>query len=175
MTGTPTRIRRSRSTSCSQADTRKPGAGCVVRLTSIRIRCSPAAISACYAFAGDCEAAFANADEAIRLSPRDHLLIIWHLCKGWAALLSERYQEAVELATEAAGANPEFPDTHAVLAAAHGHLGNAAAARAALDEFLRRSPVLSASDERLKTRPFGNAAQRELFLEGLRKAGLPEG
>jgi len=51
-----------------------------------------------YAFAGDCEATFANADEAIRLSPRDHLLIIWHLCKGWAALLSERYQEAVEFA-----------------------------------------------------------------------------
>jgi len=127
-----------------------------------------------YAFAGDCEATFANADEAIRLSPRDHLLIIWHLCKGWAALLSERYEEAVGLATEAAGANPEFPDTHAVLAAAHGYLGNAAAARAALDEFLRRSPVLSASDERLN-RPFGNAAQRELFLEGLRKAGLSEG
>ena len=51
-----------------------------------------------YAFAGDCEATFANADEAIRLSPRDQLLIIWRLCKGWAALLSERYQEAVEFA-----------------------------------------------------------------------------
>ena len=50
------------------------------------------------AFAGDCEATFANADEAIRLSPRDQLLIIWRLCKGWAALLSERYQEAVEFA-----------------------------------------------------------------------------
>jgi predicted Zn-dependent protease len=73
---------------------------------------------------------------------------------------------------EAAEANPEFPDVYAVLAAAHGHLGNAAAAREALVEFLRRTPALTASDERLN-RPFGTAAQRERFLEGLRKAGLP--
>ena len=127
-----------------------------------------------YGFAGDCEATFANVDEAIRLSPRDQLLIIWHLCKGWATLLSERYQEAVEFATEAAGANPEFPDIYAVLAAAQGHLGNAAAARAAVDELLRRMPGLTVADARLN-RPFGSAAQRQLFLEGLGKAGLSEG
>ena len=91
--------------------------------------------------------------------------------KGWAALLSERYREAVEFATEAAGANPEFPDIYAVLAAAHGHLGNAAA-RAALDELLRRMPGLTTGDERLG-RPFGSPAQREFFLEGLRIAGMP--
>jgi hypothetical protein len=34
-------------------------------------------------------------------------------------------------------------------------------------------PGLSASDERLN-RPFGTTAQRDRFLEGLRKAGLPE-
>lgn len=88
-------------------------------------------------------------DDAIRLSPRDPLLIIWHLCKGWAALNSERYREAVEFTTAAVEANPEFPDVYAVLAAAHGHLGNDAAAGEALAEFLRRTPALTASDERL--------------------------
>jgi tetratricopeptide (TPR) repeat protein len=127
-----------------------------------------------YGFAGDYEAALPVLDEAIRLSPRDPLLIIWHLCKGWAALNSERYREAVEFTTAAAEANPEFPDVYAVLAAAHGHLGNAAAAGEALSEFLRRTPALTASDERLN-RPFGSAAQKERFLEGLRKAGLPAG
>jgi len=39
---------------------------------------------------------------------------------------------------------------------------------------LRRSPVIAASDERLN-RPFGSAGQRERFLDGLRKAGLPAG
>jgi adenylate cyclase len=126
-----------------------------------------------HAFAGDYDATLAHIDEAIRLSPRDPMATIWPLPKGWAALLSERYQEAVEFAAEAAAANAEFPDIYAVLAAAHGHLGNATAAHAALDEFLRRSPVHGASDERLN-RPFGTPAKRELFLEGLRRAGLPE-
>jgi adenylate cyclase len=126
-----------------------------------------------YAFAGDYEPAVSHGEEAIRLSPRDPLLIIWHLCQGWAALLAERYPEAVAFATEAVEANPEFPDVYAVLAAAHGHLANAAAARAALHELLRRMPGLTISDERLN-RPFGSAAQRDHFLAGLRKAGLPE-
>ena len=124
-----------------------------------------------YAFAGDYEATLSHTGEAMRLSPRDPLLIIWHLCKGWAALLSERDTEAVAFATEAIAANPEFPDNYCVLAAAHGHLGNADAARVALDELMRRMPDLTAADERL-SRPFGNTGQRERFLGGLRKAGL---
>ena len=126
-----------------------------------------------YAFTGDYEAALPILDEAVRLSPRDPLLVIWHLCKGWAALLSDRYQEAVEFTTEASEANPEFPDVYAVLAAAHGLLGNADAATESLAAFLQRTPALTATDERLN-RPFGTAAQRECFLEGLLKAGLPE-
>jgi hypothetical protein len=42
-----------------------------------------------------------------------------------------------------------------------------------LAAFLQRTPALTAADERLN-RPFGTAAQRECFLKGLRKAGLPE-
>jgi tetratricopeptide (TPR) repeat protein len=72
------------------------------------------------AFAGDYEATLPHLEEAMRLSPRDPLANIWPLAKGWAALLSERYKEAVEFATEAAEANGEFPDIYAVLAAAHG-------------------------------------------------------
>jgi adenylate cyclase len=69
-------------------------------------------------------------------------------------------------------ANPEFPDIYAVLAAANGTLGRAAPAQAALDELSRRMPNLTASDERLN-RPFARAVDRERFLEGLRKAGMP--
>ena len=124
------------------------------------------------AFGGDYDAALLHLDEAIRLSPRDPLLIIWHLCKGWAALSAERYEETIEFTTQAAEANPEFPDVYAVLAAANGQLGSAAAARTALDELLRRMPGLTASDDRL-SRPFAREVDRERFLEGLRKAGMP--
>jgi adenylate cyclase len=130
-------------------------------------------LGASYAFGGDYEAAVPHLEEAIRLSPRGLLLVIWHICKGWAALLAERYEEAVEFTEHAREANPEFPDIYAVLASAYGHLGNTAAARAALDQLLHRMPGLTASDERL-VRPFARVADRERFLEGMRKAGLPE-
>jgi adenylate cyclase len=129
-------------------------------------------LGASYAFGGDYDAALKNLEEAIRLSPRGPLLIIWYLCKGWAALLAGRDEEALDYATQAAEANSEFPDIYAVLASASGHSGRAANARAALDQLLRRMPALTASDPRLD-RPFARAAERERFLEGLRKAGLP--
>ena len=88
-------------------------------------------------------------------------------------MTAERCEEAVEYATQAAEANPEFTDIYAVLACAYGHLGQAADARGALDQLLRRMPDLTVSDERLN-RPFARADDRERFLTGLRKAGLPE-
>ena len=125
-----------------------------------------------YAFGGDYEAALANLEEAIRLSPRSQLLVIWHLCEGWAALTVERHEEAVVFAARAREANPEFPDIYAVLASAYGHLGNATAGMAALDQLSQRMPGLTGSDERL-SRPFARASDRERYLEGLRKAGIP--
>ncbi len=121
---------------------------------------------------GDYEAALPHLEEALLLSPRGPLVVIWRLCKGWAALTAERYEEAVNFATQASEANPEFPDIYAVLACANGHLGRAAAARAALDQLLHRMPNLTGSDERLN-RPFAREADRERYLEGLRKAGMP--
>jgi len=129
-------------------------------------------LGASCAFSGDYDAALPHLDDAIRLSPRDPLLVIWALCKGWAALLTQRYQEAIEFAGDAAEANPEFPDIYAVLAAANGQLGRVDPARAAVDQLLRRMPALTTNDERLN-RPFGCTEHREQFLEGLRKAGMP--
>ncbi|HVH73904.1 MAG TPA: adenylate/guanylate cyclase domain-containing protein [Stellaceae bacterium] len=129
-------------------------------------------LGACYAFAGNYEAACPQLDEALLLSPRGPLVAIWRLCKGWAALSAERFEEAIDFAAQAGEANPEFPDIYAVLASTNGHLGRAAAAGEALDQLMHRMPNLTASDDRLK-RPFARVADRERFLEGLRKAGMP--
>jgi adenylate cyclase len=124
-----------------------------------------------YAFGGDYDAALRHLEEAIRFSPRSLLVVIWHVCKGWAALLAGRYEEAVKFTELAYEANRVFPDTYAVLAAAHGHLGNNMASRSALDQLLYRMPGVTPSDERL-VRPFARADDRERFLEGLRRAWL---
>src|SRR5262249_32947658 len=124
-------------------------------------------IGVSHAFAGETDAAMAHADDAIRLSPRDPLLNIWSVAKGWAALAAERYEEAIEFTIRAAESTPEFPDIYAVRAAAEGQLGRVDAGRAALAELLRRMPALTIADERLN-RPFARAADRERFLAGLR-------
>ena len=133
----------------------------------------PGYLGVTYAFGGDRDAALPNLEEAIRLSPRDPLRVIWHIAMGWASLAAERYEEAGEFAKQAIEYNPEFADNYSVLAASYGQLGQRDESRAALDQLLRRLPGLTASDARL-TRPFKREIDKDRFLEGLVKAGLPE-
>ena len=109
----------------------------------------------------------------MRLSPRDYLMVIWHTCHAWSHLHAERFAESVDCAKQAIDFNPSFPDSHGTLAAAAAHLGRMADAHAGLAGFVRLLPGLSLADPRL-IRPFRREADRERFLSGLRKAGLPE-
>jgi len=127
-----------------------------------------------YAFSGDWDKAQPNLEEAIRLSPRDPLMVIWHIGLGWAALLCEEHEKSVDFSLRAIQDNPNFADNYSVLASAYGHLGRAVDAGEAKEELLRRMPALTLSDPRL-SRPFRRDKDREHFLEGLRRAGLPEG
>ena len=126
-----------------------------------------------YSFGGEPDRSLAALEEAKRLSPRDFLMVIWHTASAWSHLHAERYAEAVNCAKQAIEFNPAFPDSHGVFAAAAAHLGHMAEARAGLDGFVRLLPGLTLGDPRL-IRPFRRPADRERFLTGLRKAGLPE-
>ena len=129
-------------------------------------------LSAAYAFGGEPEAAIQQAQMAIRLSPRDFLNVIWHITTAWAHLSAERFQEAVDSAQRAIDCNPAFADAHGVLAAASAYLGRIADARASLDVFA--SLIRGSLADQLSARPFRRPADRERYLTGLRKAGLPE-
>ncbi len=130
-------------------------------------------LGATHSFAGNLEAAIPCMEAAIRLSPHDPLLVIWHVALGWAALSAERYDEAIEYEKRALAENRGFADTYGILAAACGHAGRIAEAKAALEEYQQHLPGLTLSDPRL-IRPFKRPADQARFLEGLRKAGLPE-
>jgi hypothetical protein len=54
-----------------------------------------------------------------------------------------------------------------------GFIGMRSLRRTDTDQLQLRMPGLTVSDERL-LRPFARTTDRERFLEGLRKAGLPE-
>ena len=124
-------------------------------------------------FSAELEAALLSMETAIRLSPHDPLLVIWYAAPAWGALCIERYEDAVEFAKKARSHNPDFPDTHIMLASACGHTGRIDEGKVALDEFQRHLPGLTVGDPRL-IRPFKRPGDQERFLEGLRKAGLPE-
>ncbi len=112
--------------------------------------------------------------EAERLSPRDPLLWAFKMIHALAHVLSDDYEAAVEWARKAmqvpraAGYWP-----HAVLAAALTNLGRIEEARAAVAVALERKPDLSLAylEKTLPTTEPGGLAP---YLDGLRKAGLPE-
>jgi adenylate cyclase len=126
-----------------------------------------------HAFAGDYDLAIESSREAMLLSPRDLLMVIWRVADGWAHLGAERFDRAAESAQLAIDWNSAFPDAHGILASALAHGGRMDEARIALDECVRQWPGLTLRDPRL-IRPFRRVADQERFLDGLRKAGLPE-
>jgi adenylate cyclase len=126
-----------------------------------------------YAFGGECDPAIENLQEAMRLSPRDFLMVVWFTVSAWAYLSAGKLEQASDCAKRAIDCNPAFPDAHGTFAAASAHLGHIDDAHAGLDEFVRLLPGLTVGDERL-IRPFRRPTDRERFLDGLRKAGLPE-
>ncbi|MEE8505367.1 MAG: adenylate/guanylate cyclase domain-containing protein, partial [Kiloniellales bacterium] len=125
------------------------------------------------AYAGEYDAAISSIGKAIRLSPRDSFKFIWFEARAVAAFGAGRYRDAVEWARKSIQENPQFPGGYRVLAAAHGQLGERAEARAALEAFLRLQPSHTVDDIKRHT-PWKKPADMARYLDGLRKAGLPE-
>jgi adenylate cyclase len=90
-----------------------------------------------YSFGGESDRSLAALEEAMRLSPRDFPMVIWHTASAWSHLHAERFVEAANCAKQAIEFNPDFPDSHGTLAASAAYLGHTADARAGLDGFVR--------------------------------------
>src|SRR6185436_5881375 len=97
-------------------------------------------VGTAYAFAGECDPAIQNVQEAIRLSPRDFLMGVGFTVSAWAHLSAGNFEQAVDSGKRAIDCNPAFPDAHATFAVASAHLGYMDDARAGLDEFRRLMP-----------------------------------
>jgi tetratricopeptide (TPR) repeat protein len=117
--------------------------------------------------------------EALRLSPRDTMAYVWMAIAASAKRHLGVWEEAVAWSRRSIEANRNFPESHFELAAALTQLGRLDGARSAVSAGLVLNPNFSVS----RARAFFTAessdpkylAQTERILEGMRKAGLPEG
>ncbi|HSA82203.1 MAG TPA: HEAT repeat domain-containing protein, partial [Geminicoccaceae bacterium] len=132
-----------------------------------------AGLGQAHALTGDYGPAVVQIEKAIRLSPEDPFMVYWFGHLGLAAFAAGRYEEASEWGTKAVSHNPASPAGHRLLAASLAQLGRIGEARAALRELLQRMPGMTGEDVRRQV-PFKKEEVMELYIEGLRKAGLPE-
>ncbi|OPZ00333.1 hypothetical protein A5906_19160 [Bradyrhizobium sacchari] len=122
-------------------------------------------------YAGRSEEAFAAAQNAIRLSPRDPSLAIYHGIAGYARFTERQYDEAIALAREAIRHRGDLTGAYRVLAVSAGMTGDSALAEMALGELRRTQPGISL--QWIATQlPWASKADREHYLEGFRRAGL---
>ncbi|OAF12727.1 winged helix-turn-helix domain-containing tetratricopeptide repeat protein [Bradyrhizobium neotropicale] len=122
-------------------------------------------------YAGRSGDSFEAAQKAIRLSPRDPSLAIYHGIAGYARFTERRYDEAIALAREAIRHRGDLTGAYRVLAVSAGMTGDVALAEVALRELRRTQPNISL-DWIATQLPWRNAADREHYLEGFRRAGL---
>jgi tetratricopeptide (TPR) repeat protein len=107
---------------------------------------------------------------ALKSSPRDPLSALYFWTLAYAEFAKGNYKEAIRLARESVRQRPDFSACQRVLAAAAGMAGEDQIAKAAVQELCRAQP--NGSLEWIKQLPFEHSAEREHFLEGLRRAGL---
>jgi len=126
-----------------------------------------------YAFLGQPEAAIVEFGIMRRLSPRDPVTFVVDTFQSLANYMLGDYEEAVKLARQAIRKNPDFLYPHFHLVAALGQLGRQDEASEALTVGRRLQPELSEEFFRAVW-VLADPADVEAFLDGIRKAGVPE-
>ena len=123
-----------------------------------------------YQYAGRAQEAIQSFERAIRLSPLDPMLYSRFAGMGIALLKLNRFEEAVAAANRALRQDQTFSTTYRCLAAGLAHLGREDEAKHAVARLLEIEPNFRLSEWVARAGRW----QSSQFLEGLRKAGLPE-
>ena len=126
------------------------------------------------AFDGRLQDSIAHFEEAIRLSPKDPYRWGFYGYRSLAHLFLKEHEAAAEWAGKAARI-PNAPSwSKAHLVSALGHLGRTEEANAAVRDLLRQNADYSCSFARKHLFFIKDPAQVDHYLDGLRKAGVPE-
>jgi TolB-like protein len=110
---------------------------------------------------------------ALRVSPRDADLWTIQGCIALCHFVAERFDEMLPWAERAVQTRPDEPFPHGIVAIAHAYRGDAVAARAAVDRMVAIEPRTSMRGaQAMVASVSADVAAR--YLEGLKKAGLPD-
>ena len=126
------------------------------------------------AYAGRLDESIQHFEKAIRLSPHDPYKWGFMNFRSMAHLFLKQYEEAAKWAREATRVPVSQYWAKAGLVAALGYLDRPEETRAALDDLLREKPDFSCSFAKHHLFYIKSINQLECYLNGLRKAGLPE-
>jgi len=128
-------------------------------------------------FLGRARETRAHVAEAMRLSPRDPLLFLWHFFIAVADIHLGRMVHALESLRKSVEINPKWGLSQFVLAGALGLAGLLAEAAEVCAVAQRLAPNFTIAKFRAEavSDNLVYRAQRERFCEGLRLAGAPEG
>jgi TolB-like protein/Flp pilus assembly protein TadD len=128
---------------------------------------------------GRAEETEAHVLEALRLSPRDTMAYNWMSYAGIAKNYLGRYGQAVSWFRRAIEANRNFPHPHFVLGVALALLGRLNEARSSVKAGLALNPAFTIARARAAWSAMSDdpahLAQLERLLDGMRRAGAPEG
>jgi len=130
------------------------------------------ALSAYLRYAGKAEEALDEIRIALRLNPL-HGNRLYYFGLGRTQYALKQYDAAVDAGKQLVIQNPDVKGNHLLLAAAYAQLGRNTDAERHTREILRMDPTFSATDY-IQFLPFKNKADADHYLDGLRKAGLPE-
>jgi adenylate cyclase len=123
-----------------------------------------------YRIAGLPEEALRSLECAIRMSPVDPRLHMTFAGMGMALIELRRFDEAIVAGKKALRQYPSYPSAYRVLASAFAHLGRDAEAGEAAARALEVDPAFTISAWIAR----GGEPNAKLYVEGLRKAGVPE-
>jgi len=121
--------------------------------------------------AGEGEEAVEETRRALRMSPLDSYAGIYASVHGLALLGTRRFEEALPHLRAAVAGFAEYPGHYNTLISCCGHLGLLEEAQAAIKA---RAKVAAPLQTGVVQRMLEGFAHADVFVEGLRKAGVPE-
>lgn len=122
-------------------------------------------------YAGDPVGAIDCFTSGLRLSPLDSRVFIFHSGMSFALIMIGQSEEAVGWAMKSVDGNPLWLSGHKVLAAAFANVGRLVEAREAAARVMSSHPLYNLRHAR---RLIKAGAELDRYLQGLRKAGIPD-